>query len=308
MSKPYVLVPLTITDAMLTSATIAEPASGETAWVSGGTYAIDAEVIRTTTHRVYSCVQAHTGRTALPEADAAFWLEKRPTMRWAAFDGYRNTKSLTTSTFTYVLRPGFFNALGIFGAVGGSADITIKDGPGGTVMHSETYDLTQPFSGFYELLTRPPGQLSSIMLRDLPLLPDPELTITVNAATGISRGIGMVAIGDLAPLVDESTWGGVEDGAQASPKTYSYFKTNSDGSTEIKRGLAATDLTGSIVMPTAMADQVVSLVQTVLDVPAAWVLSDARGFTSLTGFGLGSGSMSYGPNVCKFNFTVKGYI
>jgi len=308
MSKPYVLVPLTITDAMLSSATIAEPDTGETAWVSGGTYAIDAEVIRTATHRVYSCVQAHTGRTALPEADAAFWLEKRPTMRWAAFDGYRNTKSLTTGTFTYVLRPGFFNALGIFSAVGGSAVIAIKDGPGGTVKFSQTYDLTQPFSGFYELLTRPPGQLSSIMLRDLPLLPDPELTITITSASGISRGVGMVAIGDLAPLVDESTWGGVEDGAQASPKTYSYFKNNADGSTEIKRGLAATDLSGSIVMPTAMADQVVSLVQAVLDVPAAWVLTDARGFTGLTGFGLGSGSMVYGSNVCKFNFTVKGYI
>lgn len=308
MSKPYVLVPLTITDAMLSSATIAEPDTGETAWVSGGTYAIDAEVIRTGTHRVYSCVQAHTGRTALPEADAAFWLEKRPTMRWAAFDAYRNTKALTTGTFTYVLRPGFFNALGFFGLVGGSLVVTIKDAPGGTVKYSNTVDLTMPFTGFYELLTHIPGQLSSVVIRDLPLLPDPELTITITAATGISRGVGMIAIGDLAPLVDESTWGGVEEGAQASPKTYSYFKNNTDGSTEIKRGLSATDLAGSIVMPTHMADQVVSLVQSVLDVPAAWVLSDANGFTSLTGFGLGSGSMAYGPNVCKFNFTVKGYI
>lgn len=308
MSKPYVLVPLAITDAMLSSATIAEPAAGETAWVSAATYALDAEVTRSTTHRVYSCVQAHTGRTALPEVDTAYWLEKRPTSRWAAFDAYRNTKALTTGTFTYVLRPGFFNALGFFGLVGGSLVVTIKDAPGGAVAYTSTTDLTDPYTGFYELLTRPPGQLTSVVLRDLPLLPDPELTITITAGAGVSRGVGMIAIGDLAPLIDEALWGGVEPGAQASPKTYSYFKTNADGTTEIKRGLAATDLSGSIVMPTEMADRVVSLVQSVLDVPAAWVLTDEAGFTGLTGFGLGSGSISYENTISKFTFTVKGYI
>lgn len=308
MSKPYVLVPLTITDAMLSSATIAEPDTGETAWASGGTYAVDAEVIRTTTHRVYSCVQAHTGRTALPEVDSAYWLEKRPTMRWAAFDAYRNTKATTTGTFTYVLRPGFFNSLGFFGLVGGTLEVTIKDTPGGTTYYTSTTDLTEPYSGFYELLVRPPAQRTSLMLRDLPLLPNPELTVTIISGTGISRGVGMVAIGDLAPLVDDSVWSGVEDGAQANPKSYSYFKANADGTTEIKRGLSATDLSGSIIMPTSVADSVLTTIQSVLDVPAACVLSDSSGFTGLAGFGLISGSMSYGPVMSKFNYSVKGYI
>ena len=306
MGKPYVLVPITVDDTKLSSATIAEPAAGETVWASG-TYAIDDERIVISTHRVYSCVQAHTGRAVSPEADSAYWLEKRPTQRYAVFDGYRNTKSLSLTTWTYVLRPGFFNALGFFGLVGGGLNVTVKDAPGGTVAYASSTDLTEPFGGFYELLTRTPRQRTTVMLRDLPLLPNPELTITITASSGISRGAGMVAIGDLTPLVDESTWAGVESGAQAKPKTYSYFKNNADGSTEIKRGLSATDISISIAMPPGNADVILATVQEVLDVPCAWI-TDADGFTGLTAFGLGTGSLTYGADVCKFQIDVKGYI
>ena len=76
-----VMVPVTISDSMILAGTsIAEPAASETVWVSGGTYTLGQERIRTTTHRVYEC--AHSGRTALPEADPTFWQDTRPTLRW----------------------------------------------------------------------------------------------------------------------------------------------------------------------------------------------------------------------------------
>ena len=53
MSGPFILIPLAVTDAMLTSSTIAEPASGEVAWNPATTYAIGDKVILTSTHRVY---------------------------------------------------------------------------------------------------------------------------------------------------------------------------------------------------------------------------------------------------------------
>ena len=46
---PYILKPTPITDAMLASCTVAEPAAGETAWTSAGTYALGDNCIRTTT-------------------------------------------------------------------------------------------------------------------------------------------------------------------------------------------------------------------------------------------------------------------
>ena len=75
----YVLKPITITAGMIQAGTsIDEPAAGETAWTSVGTYTVGDLRIRSTTHKVYECVQASTGRTALPENDPAYWLEKGP--------------------------------------------------------------------------------------------------------------------------------------------------------------------------------------------------------------------------------------
>ena len=52
-----IITPITVTAAMIGGATtIAEPAAGETAWVSAGTYALGDLRIRTSTHRVYKCV------------------------------------------------------------------------------------------------------------------------------------------------------------------------------------------------------------------------------------------------------------
>jgi hypothetical protein len=67
-----IIQPITITAAMIgAGTTIAEPAVGETAWVSAGSYTAGDYVIRTATHRKYLCRETHTGRTAAPEDDTA---------------------------------------------------------------------------------------------------------------------------------------------------------------------------------------------------------------------------------------------
>lgn len=102
------LVPKPITAARIAAGTtIAEPAAGETLWVSGGTYALGDKRIRVETHRVYEAVQASTGRTIAPELDGTYWKDMGPTLRWAPFDQYINTPATATTTLTYVLKPGF---------------------------------------------------------------------------------------------------------------------------------------------------------------------------------------------------------
>jgi hypothetical protein len=84
------LVPKPITAARIAAGTtIAEPAAGETLWVSGGTYALGDKRIRVETHRVYEAVQASTGRTIAPELDGTYWKDMGPTLRWAPFDQLR---------------------------------------------------------------------------------------------------------------------------------------------------------------------------------------------------------------------------
>ena len=305
-----VLLPLTITPEMIGAGTsIAEPAVGETAWVSGGTYAVDDLRIRTTTHKVYSCVQAHSGRTALPENDAAYWLEKEPTQRYMPFDSYSSTAAKSTGSITYVLSPGYFNALALYGLVGATLSVVIKDAPGGTIIYSYEGELSEPPAGWYEMLFLPQKKLDRLVLKNLPIRPTAELTITVSASAGNPVAIGLIALGDYRALAGDADWGGTKYGASAEPVSYSYIKTADDGTTKIKRRTAATSMRATVILPRREADAALALIQAVLDVPVPWVATSAAGYAGLNVFGLGSASVSYDSDTyATINLTVKGMI
>lgn len=308
LNTPFVLVPISLTDAMLTASSIAEPAAGETAWVSGGTYVIDDERIVAATHKVYSCVKACTGRTVSPELDPNYWLAKRPTAKWAAFDGYSSTASESTGTLSYTLRPGFCNALDMLAIVGTSATVTVKNGPGGTVAASYTSDLLEPFAGLYELLTQLPRQRTKLLIKDLPFLPDPEIIITITNGASGPVALGMLALGDLRPLLDDTSGMGTLQGAQAKPGTYGYIKNNSDGSWVIVPGLSATDMSFSVAMPLQSANAALATIQAVLNVPCVLIATLDGRFDGLNIFGLISGVMRYGNPICELQLDAKGSI
>ena len=304
-----VLVPIPITDAMLSSSTISEPAAGETAWVSAGTYALGDKRIRTTTHRVYECVQAHTGRSALPEVDSSYWLDVSPTQKWAPFDTLVSTQAAIVTPLTYVLRPGFFNALTCYGLDGATLLISVKDAPGGSVIYTQTIDLTVPPLDWYDWGFGRIQALDKTLVSGIIPYPDAELTITITASAAVTVKAGIIAIGDLRDIAGDGDWGGTQYGATAEPVTYSYIKRNDDGTTKIVRRHAATDLSVNVVLPREYADAAVATVQAVLDVPAAWIATDAIGYAALNVFGLGSGSMQYDSfDIANFSIKVKGLV
>lgn len=305
-----IIVPLAITaDMIKTGTTIAEPAAGETLWVTGGTHTAGEVRIRTTTHRQYTCVQSHTGRAALPEVDAAFWKNSAPTQRFAPFDIYTSTAAETTGSLTYVMQPGFFNALSFYGLLGASIAVTVKDAPGGAVIYSYTGELYAQAPGLYELLFAPLRQISRIVLRDIPVAAAAELTVTVDAGSGLPVKLGMLNIGDFRSLVVSAIWGGTEYGASADPKSYSFVKSNDDGTSDIRRRGSATDMRGSVLMPADQAESAVDLVQSVLDIPVSCIATTAAGYDYLNVFGLLSGSQrAEGPTQSRFEFSVRGFI
>ncbi len=69
------LKPLTITSALLTSSTAAEPKPAAAAWVSGTTYALDDVVSVAATLKEYTRLVAGAGTTS-PESDTVNWVEK----------------------------------------------------------------------------------------------------------------------------------------------------------------------------------------------------------------------------------------
>lgn len=304
-----ILVPITITEAMIASGTtVAEPAAGETLWVSGGTFTLAELCIRSTTHRVYRALQAHSGRTALPEVDTLFWQDIGPTKRHAPFDKYTTTSATGTTSITYVLRPGFFDAISLYGLTGSAIEITAKDEPGGTVHMHYSGGLYAPATGIYELMFTPLQPIEKLVFFGIPISPTAELTITVTAATGDPVGIGMINVGDLRHIIGDAEWGGVEHGVEALPKSYSYIKTYDDGSVEIKRRGKSTDLRGSVSMPAASATYAMATIQSVLDVPVSIICTTKDGYAWLNVFGLISGSLKDGSGLVTFSFDAKGFL
>jgi hypothetical protein len=306
-----ILIPKTITSSMLAAGTtVAEPAPDETAWVSGGTYAVGDMRIRATTHRTYMCTAAHTGHTTPPEADTAYWSDEDPTQRMAPFDTYVSTPATGTGSLTYVISASFFNALALYGLVGTLLTIVIKASAGGAVIYSRTIGLTESAGGWYEYFFRPPKSINKLYLSSLPIRPDAEITIIVSAGSTAPVAVGMIVLGDEQSLVgDLAAYGGTKYGASAEPMTYSYIDTNAYGKTRIVRRHSATGLRGTILLPSGNADAAVDIIQSVLDVPIACIAVDAAGYAGLNAFGLLSAKVSYDSfSDANIDVNVKGMI
>lgn len=307
---PQILVPLSISDTMMTSSTIAEPdtTKGEVAWVSGTTYAVDVEVIRTQTHRVYKRAVAGAG-TIPPEDDPNNWTDIRPTNRWAAFDGEISTQSAGVTELKYVLAPGFFNAVTLYGLDGQIVEATVKDAPGGTVIFHAQVDLIEPVPDWYEWYFSPIKSETKWLFKDILPYPDAELTLSIRSAAGVAVKCGMFALGDLRALIGSGEWGGTLGGAKAEPRSFSYIKTELDGTTRIVKRRAATDTSFSVALPRSVADYALASLQEVLDTPCAVIAADSPGFQGLNNFGLVSGSMSYDSyGTATLTINVKGLV
>ncbi|NHZ93550.1 hypothetical protein F2P45_31790 [Massilia sp. CCM 8733] len=214
MSGMKVIKPTTITTAMLTSSTVAEPAAGEVVWNAATAYAAGAVVIRATTHMKYERVIA--GTTAmLPESDPLNWIEAGPTLRWAMFDRKIGTATTAPTAITVVTRPGSISGLGMLELVGRQVVVTVKDAPGGITVYSRTVNLDGTMiTSVYEWFFLDFEQLSDFVLTDLPQhFAACELTVTITSTTPVSVGVlqvgqamtvGRAAMGATAGIIDYS--------------------------------------------------------------------------------------------------------
>jgi len=294
-----IIAPLPITS-FTTSLTAEDPT---TVWASYTAAVGDYRHV-VATHRVYKCAVAGASSTS-PELDPTKWVDVRPTNKWAPFDIYTNTAATATTSISYTITPGYFNAIALYGLTGAQYSVVVKDTAGGTVIYSRTGYLYADSLGWYEYLFGTPKTTDKLIFTGIPIRPAAEVTITITSSATV--GIGMIVCGDYISLAGSGEWGGTQYGASAEPVTYSYIKTNDDGTTTIVRRHAATNLNCEIKMPREEADSVLRSVQNVLDVPVAWIATDTTGYAGLSTFGLGSGKMSYDSfGIATLSINVKG--
>lgn len=308
MTAARILVPLSVTASMLSAGTsIAEPDAsvGEVAWASGTAYTTGQRV----THEgnVWEAVAASTGVT--PGADITKWLRYGPSNRMAPFDEYATTPARGTTSITYVLRPGFFNALRLDGLVGSGYSSTLKDAPGGAVVETWTGDLWEQAIGLYELLFQPLRQLKSVSFGGIDIYPDPELTITITAAIGAPVAVGTVMVGDWRSLIGNAKWGGVVRGASAQRKSYTYWDEKPDGTYAILRRPSRRDVQCQVVLDAAEAMYADALLEEVLDRLVAFEATDLPRYGYLNTVGFVSGGISDDSSAAaRLDLTIKGSI
>ncbi|MBX9636151.1 MAG: hypothetical protein K2Q14_07000 [Gammaproteobacteria bacterium] len=301
-----VLVPVEITDSVLTSTDVVETDYPE--HDPGTTYALGERVISTITHKIYESAKAgnldkdptdinnRTGSTK-------WWTQVDSTNAWKMFDGEKTSATTKASSLTIVLKPGFINSLYAGGLIADTATITMKDAPGGSVVYSETMQLENSYPpDYYEYGFSPFTQQPDLILDDIPPYYNGEITFTLEIASG-NVECGMFQVGDLRPL------GTLQYNASATPKSYSYIKIDDFGNNEIKRRKKATDGKYQVILEPSYANTAMSILNAVLDVPVVCVATTFDDYAWLRTFGLVSGEMvpdNYSE--CVMNVSVKGLI
>lgn len=314
-----ILIPTDITPAMFGAGTdIPEVDSsvGEVAWVTGTSYAIGDR--RTDAGYTYECVKAITAApaNALRPSDAAsaqYWLkdENAPTNRMAPFDDYLFTKARRTGSLTYVLNPGFVTGFAIYGAEADNYAFTYRESPGGAVLVSISGMLYEQAFGLWEYLFGDLQKADKWTSPALPLRPNGELTITLSRnAPSEEAALGWMGVGKwhyfLSP---DSRVGAAQYGIEATPKDYSYYKQNDDGTYRRKAGRKAKAISGSAVIAAAHAPPAEAVFRRIAGSAVAVDFSDKPAYSHLSTVGFVTATVvSDTWATARINFKIEGNV
>lgn len=119
-----VIAPITITDAKLFSTSV--PENDYPHWVIGTSYAINAYVIHTATHRVYRSAKSGNISNYPPTDSGLNWIEVGATNRWRVFDQKVSNLTTVVGSMQYQIKPTteMISAVGLINV--GGATITVE--------------------------------------------------------------------------------------------------------------------------------------------------------------------------------------
>lgn len=269
-----VIKPVPITSSILVSSTAVEAYS---AWNASTAYSVGNRVIRTTTQRVYQRIIAGTTATA-PESDSTNWLDLQPTNTWAMFDGEISTQTTATSALTTVIKPGYVNSLGLFGLVGTTLSVTVRDGISGPIIYQFDKSLEgSVISDYYQYFFEPFIQLDRVILTDLPVYANAHITVTITSAGSVKCGVLLAGTSyDL---------GSTQYGATSSITDYSKKETDQFGITTFVKRAFSDKISVSLVLNNAQLQKVKTVLTDVRSAPCAWIATDYTGYDTLNTYG-----------------------
>ena len=278
---PLVVVkPLAITDAMLSVPGTNVPEADYAAWSSGTTYAADARVILTSTHKIYQSMQAGNLNKD-PVTQPLWWIEVSPTNRWALFDGAISTQTAQSTYIKYTITPGeTVNAIAALNLTGAtSAVITVTSVIAGGVVYSRTVDMSPlPASpswwDWFFGVKRTPRQS---ILTDIPSYPDATIVFELHGTLDLA--IGVLLLGQ------QRAFGtGIRYGARVGIQDYSRKEKNDFGDTVLVQRAYADRADFEMTIDSGEVDSVKNLLADLRATPCLWIGSSAYEATAVFGW------------------------
>lgn len=295
-----ILVPQTITASMLGAGTnipVVDSSQGEELWVSGTNYTVGLRrVWDGYTHECVREINSAPQNTYAPTAkeSAGYWEkdETAPTNRMAPFDEYLFTKARRTGAVTYVINSAFPTGFAIHGIEADTLQYAVKYG-GVDLFPPVSVDMWQQAFGPWEYLFGDLQRRTFLNVRGIPLRPAVEIYITASRNDPDQEAaIGYISVGQWqrfsAPK--NPNIGAARPGAEATPKSYSYFKDHGDGTYTRRKGRQAINVSVSCLIAAVEGVRVRNMLERIQDIPVAVEVSSlARlGWLNTVGFVTGT--------------------
>lgn len=269
-----VITPITITDAMLVSSSVAEDDAAE--WSSVTAYALDDLVILASTHRIYRSLAGSNTNHAPTEAASAWWLDIASTNRWACLDSSSSTQTVGGTTLTVTIAPGLADGVGLIYCEAATATVSVV--ADAVEVYSKTVSLVRDLmvKDWYNYFFEPVAFLRNAVFFELPPYPDGIITVTLTAST--SAKLGVLAAGM------SSTLGWAMHGSKVRGLDYSRKDTDTFGNTVLVKRANSRALSLPLQIPSDDADAAFYVLSGLAGIPAVWAASTRFDCTSLYGF------------------------
>lgn len=270
-----IIRPTTITDAMLTSSTVAE--TDHAAYNSATTYALgDMVIVTTGDHSIYESLQAgNTGNA--PATSTEWWLKVSATNRWKAFDAKVADQVSNTTSINYVLTPGAIDALALLNMDATGVQIVVTD-PTDGVVFDQTYDLTSTENVIdgYTYCFEPIIRRTDLAVFDIPPYSTASVSITVTYTGGTAK-LGELIVGRASRI------GYTEYSPSIGIVDYSRKDVDTFGNYIVVQRAFSKRVSCNLFLDNAYVDEVVRHLSLYRATPLVWVAADD--FSSLIVYG-----------------------
>lgn len=211
-------IPYTITDSMIVSSSVTEPASNEPAYSATVTYAEGAQVsvITANSHLVYESLVA--GNLNNPVTDITKWILKGNTNRWRMFDYNQGNPTVAPSPFTLVLMPGKRVDSLTLELKATTLEVNVNKGIGGPLVYTlDGFLQERKATNAYEYCFLPFSYRRMVTTNNIPPVTDPVITITLTDPSGFVE-VSRLAVGQStflgnikwSPIVDADNYSKIE--------------------------------------------------------------------------------------------------